>query len=60
MIRSRLKFVKHSVSNPDEILDKMVISYKPIISFLYTVPRANRTSAFIISEIGTDIPIFLF
>lgn len=38
MVRSHLEFVQQSISNLDEILDKMVIPYESAITLLPAIP----------------------
>ena len=59
MIRSHLEFVKQSIAQLDQKLDKMVAPYESFINLLCTSPGVKRTSSIIVlSEIGTDMSQF--
>jgi len=59
MVRAHFEFIKESITDLDEKLDKMVAPYESYINLLCTIPGVDRTSAItIISEIGTDMSQF--
>jgi len=59
MVLSHLDFVKESITELAEKLDKMVVPYESAITLLSTIPGVSRVSAItIISEIGIDMSQF--